>query len=102
MGSRRAAKALRQPELTKAQVKRLRDFKKLTPTQRLCGMDDAARRFWKEHPEIAKLAPTPAEAIRTYCATKQKKLELEVVRDKKGQRTLRVVEVPSSSSGSWH
>ncbi len=102
MGSKRAAKDLRKVQPTKAQLKRLRDFQSLTSEQRLCGMDDAARRFWKEHPEIAKLGPTPAEAIRTYCAMKQTKLELEVVRDKKGQRTLRVVQVPVSSMGSWH
>lgn len=100
MGSQQARKVPRQ-QLTKAQVKRLRDFQSLTSAQRLAGMDAAAKRFWKEHPEIATFGPTPAEAVRTYCAMKRKKLELEVVRDRHGQRTLRVVEVPISSMGSW-
>ncbi|MBI3088367.1 MAG: hypothetical protein HYY91_05740 [Candidatus Omnitrophica bacterium] len=100
MGALHARNAPRQ-QLTKAQVKRLRDFQNLTSAQRLAGMDAAAKRFWKEHPEIATLGSTPAEAVRTYCARKRKKLELEVVRDRHGRRTLRVVEMPISSMGSW-
>ena len=84
----------RLPKLTKAQLKRLKDFQRLTPDQRLRWMYKAGSVFLQKHPEILSFGPTLSEAVRAYCTLNRKRLELEVIRDRRGRRSLRVVEVP--------
>ena len=84
----------------KAYLKRLREIQELTPEQRVRWVAEAGQKFLRKHPEILQLGPTPSEAMRIYCAKKHKKLELELVRDKRGRRSLQVIEVPWPRGGA--
>lgn len=89
----RSKTSFKLPELTKAQHRRLCDFQQLTPEQRLGWMSKAGSVFLRKRPEILQFGPTIPEAVRAYCTLKRKRLELEVLRDRRGRRYLRVVQV---------